>query len=206
MSATTNASTDTLFNAFTVLNRYCSRRVSDASALHLLGLISERLGNLSFASQSLQQAIQILEEAYEENENSTIERQFAIATCNLARIKLSRGEHEEAFEKFESVLGLLDSPAEDAEDADGVSEGSGDQERTLLRAQAQLGSGLSQSKLGDLDAAVGHFEAALLSYQSIGTEDMQTYEGQLMVLWSKVLWATQTEEARENAKGQLLEW
>jgi superkiller protein 3 len=181
-------SIDALFPAFFVLDRYCKRRPKDVSALHLSGLVSERIGQLELGFERISSAISILEANYEETEDPLVERQFTIATSNLGRLKLSLRDYEGACESFESVLGLL-------------SEEEDDPTMRILRAQAQFGSGLANFKSGNLEGALERFEAAL---EAAG--DNLVIKGQVTVLLAQTLWAIGTEEFRENAKEQLLRW
>ncbi|KAF8972954.1 hypothetical protein BDZ97DRAFT_1900816 [Flammula alnicola] len=80
---------DALLPSFFLLNRYCQRRPSDPSGLHLLSLVCERLGHLSFGEELVERAIGILETAYEETEDP----------------KLSQGAYEDSVTSFESALG-----------------------------------------------------------------------------------------------------
>jgi superkiller protein 3 len=111
-----------------------------------------------------------------------------MANSNLARLRLSAHDYEGALESFESALGLL--PEESPFSSD-----------IILRAQAQFGSGLAQFKLGNLEEALSLFEAALVS----GGDNMLV-RGQVTVLLAQTMWAIGTDEFRESAKAQLLEW
>lgn len=178
---------DDLLPAFFALDRYCKRRPDDASALHLFGLICERLGHLDFGIGLIGRAISIIEAAYEETEDAAVERQFTIANSNLARLHLSLGNYQDALDFFETALGLLST-----ED---------DNTTRVLRAQAQFGSGIANFKLGDLQSAVTSFEAAL----DTAGEDHEM-RGHITVLLAQTMWAIGTEEFKETAKAQLLEW
>ncbi|KAJ7497133.1 TPR-like protein [Mycena latifolia] len=179
--------TDALLPAFFVLDRYCRGRPNDACALHLFGLVCESLGHAEFAVELIGRAIAILEAEYEETEDSTVERHFTIANSNMARLRLSLRDYEGAIESFESALGLL-------------GEDSKEHETSTMRAQAQFGMGLANFKLGDLDAALGLFEAAL---DAAG--DNLAVRGHVTVLLAQTMWAIGTEEFKENAKAQLLD-
>lgn len=179
---------DALYPAFFVLDRYCKGRPDDATALHLFGLVCERLGQSTYGVELIGRAISILEAAYEETEDPTIERHFTIANSNMARLRLALQDYQGSLESFESALGLL---AEDDNEP----------KTRILRTQAQFGSGLANFKLGDLETALGLFEAAL---ESAG--DDLVLRGQVTVLLAQTLWALNTEEFRETAKAQLLDW
>lgn len=140
-------------------------------------------------------AISLLEAAYEESEDATIERQFVVANTTAARLHLALGEYQEALEGYQTALGLLGDVPE-GEEEDG-------RDTVLLRAQCQFGSGLAHFKRGELDGALGLFEAALRTAEAGGDLAMQ---GQITVLLAQTLWALDTDEARESAKTQLLNW
>ena len=179
---------DALFPAFFVLDRYTKQRPDDATSLHLFGLVCERLGQIELAVDLIQRAISILEGLYEDSEDPIVERQFTIANSNLARLKLSAHDYRGALESFENALGLL--PEESPSSSD-----------IILRAQAQFGSGLALFKLGILEEALPLFEAAL---ENAG--DNMLIKGQVTVLLAQTMWAIGTDEFKERAKAQLLEW
>ena len=132
-------------------------------------------------------AIAVLESAYEDAEDPEVERRFIIASSNLARLRLSLREYPGTIDAFESALGLLgDSP-------DHISE--------VLRIQGHFGLGIANFMRGDLQAALGLFEAALES-----ASDNPDARGQVSVLHAQTMWAIQTDEFRETAKARLLEW
>ncbi|KAF8894922.1 hypothetical protein CPB84DRAFT_1682556 [Gymnopilus junonius] len=178
---------DAILPAFFVLNRYCQRRPHDPSGLHLLALVSERLGHYSFGEQLVERAITKLEVAYEETEDPEVERRYAIANATLGRLKFSLGAYAESLTAFESVLGLL---AE--KETDGLSR--------ALKVQAHLGSGLAHFFKGNLDEALGMFETGL---EAAG-ENLKL-RGQVNIVLAQSLWALGPDEAKEAAKTRLLE-
>ena len=173
---------------FFSLDRYCRRRTSDPTALHLFGLVCERIGHHDLAIQSISRAIKILEAIYEETEDTAIERRYAIANTNLARLLLAVGKDSEAIETFELAYALL------AADDDNT-------ETVVLRAMCQFGSGIAHFHLRDLQGAMPLFESAL----DIAAGNALV-RGQVTVMLSQTLWAIGTGEFREAAKNQLLEW
>ena len=128
-----------------------------------------------------------MEAAYEDTEDVAIEHQFAVANATMARLQLSCQNYDEALEYYESVIGLLPE--------DGTSQ------TQVLRAQCQFGSGLAHFKAGRLEETIESFEAALSS-----TESDLRLRGHVVVLLAQSLWAVGTEESKENAKEQLLDW
>ncbi|OCH91806.1 TPR-like protein [Obba rivulosa] len=178
---------DMLFPAFFVLGRFCKQRPQDASALHLFALVCERIGHVELALDCTGRAIALLEAAYEDTEDPVIERQFTIAHTSLARLRLSVGNYEGALESLEVAMGLLPEVPED-------------DETTVLLTQAQFGSGLAHFKLGSLEEALSHFEAAMST--SAADPVMHSH---VVVMLAQTLWAIGTEEGRESAKNQLLQ-
>jgi superkiller protein 3 len=185
-----NPAPSNFYPVFLVLNRYTACRPDDATALNLYALVAERLGHLEFATELMEKAISLLESAYEESEDAKIERQFTIANCNLARMLLSCGRPNEALDAFAAVLGLL----EELEDVDIVG--------YAAKSQAQLGSSLVHLHLGDVTEAVRCLEEASMLAERTGRDDLRSW---VTVLLAKILWSTDTEEAREQAKNLLLE-
>ena len=71
----------------------------------------------------------------------------------------------------------------------------------MLRSQCLFGSDLASFKLGALDEALESFEAAV-----VAAGDDLHMRGHVTVLLAQTLWAIGTEEGREAAKTQLLDW
>ncbi|KZT68315.1 TPR-like protein [Daedalea quercina L-15889] len=186
-SPRTAPTSDVLFPAFFVLDRFCRSRPDDASAQHLFGLICERIGHVELGIEVLGRAMSLLEAAYEESEDPVIEKCFAIAHTNMARLRLSIMEYDGVLTSTGVVIGLL---PEDPED----------QPTRILLAQAQFLSGLAHFKLGQLPEALGFLEAGM----SVAADD-PTMRGHIVVLLGQTLWAIGSDEGRESAKNQLLQ-
>jgi superkiller protein 3 len=183
------ASANDLFPAFFALDRYLKQRPDDASALHLFALVCERIGHVELAIERTERAISLLEAAYEETEDATVERQFIIANATVARLRLAVRDYEGALRAFESALGLLPEEVDGEDDV------------KVLKSQCLFGSGLASFKLGALDTALENFEAAL-----VAAGDDLVIRGHVTVMLAQTLWATGTEEGREAAQTQLLDW
>jgi superkiller protein 3 len=179
------ASPNDLFPAFFALDRYLKQRPDDASALHMFGLVCERIGHIELAIERTDHAITVLEAAYEETEDPIIEGRFVIANTTMARLRLAMRDFEGALTSFQTALGLLPEEGEDK----------------VLKSQCLFGSGLASFKLGALDAALESFEAALVT----AGDDLHM-RGHVTVLLAQTMWAIGTEEGREAAKTQLLDW
>ncbi|TFY67241.1 hypothetical protein EVJ58_g1753 [Rhodofomes roseus] len=178
---------DVLFPAFFVMDRFCRSRPDDPSALHLFGLICERVGHVELGIEVLSHAMSLLEAAYEESENPVIENHFAIAHTNMARLRLSTQDYDGVLTSTEVVIGLLPEEPED-------------RATRILLAQAQFLSGLTHFKLGQLSEALGFLEAAM----AVAADD-PTMRGHIVVLLGQTLWAIGSDEGRESAKAQLLQ-
>jgi superkiller protein 3 len=151
----------------------------------MFGLVCERIGHIELAIECTDHAIAVLETAYEETEDPIIERQFIIANTTVARLRLSVRDYEGALNSFQTALGLLPEEGEDK----------------VLKSQCLFGTGLASFKLGTLDTALESFEAALVT---VG-DDLHM-RGHVTVLLAQTLWAIGSEEGREAAKTQLLDW
>jgi superkiller protein 3 len=107
------ASPNDLFPAFFALDRYLKQRPDDASALHMFGLVCERIGHIELAIDRTDHAITVLEAAYEETEDPIIERQYIIANTTVARLRLAVRDYEIALSSFQTALGLLPEEGEE---------------------------------------------------------------------------------------------
>lgn len=186
-SRTTLPSGELYIPPFFSLDRYCRRRSNDPSALHLFGLVCERLHHEELGIQIISASIKYLEAAYEQAEDPQIERRYAIANTTLGRLLLAAGKYEAANECFDTAFGLL--PSE------------GDKSTIALRALCQFGSGVAHFRMGDLQEALNFFEVA----QEMASSE-SVVRGHVTVLLAQSLWALESDESRELAKSQLLEW
>jgi superkiller protein 3 len=180
--------------AFFTLSRYCQQRSNDATALHLLSLVCERLGQHAYGADLAERSIAILETAYEEAEDPEVEMRYTIANCTLGRLRLSLGQFEGAGTSFESAHGLL---------ADKELQS---RQIIVLGVQVHLGLGLANFFLGDLEASLRFLEEGLQiasPSDNYGNGSLRTH---LVILLAQVLWAIGTEGAKEGAKSRLLEW
>ncbi|KAH9940522.1 TPR-like protein [Epithele typhae] len=186
------ASSEALLPAFFVLDRYCKQRPQDAAALHLFGLVCERVGHVELGVEMIARAIAVLEAAYEETEDPVIERQFTIAHTNAARLRLATGDFDGALESYGVATSLMPEGEAANEESDS--------DTHALLAQCQFGSGLAHFKLGRLPEALAQFEAAMAT-----AANHATIRGHVVVLLAQTLWAIGTDEAKESAKSQLLQ-
>jgi len=192
-----------LVPAFFVLDRYCQERPNDESALHLFGLVCERVGHYDLAVELITKAISILEAKYEQSEDPTIEKQFTVANTNLGRLRVAVGDFEGALESLETALGLIgdDDSTGSIETVQGLVGDDDSTESCVLRTQSYFMTGLSKFKCGDLNGAMESFQLALGS-----AEGDPMMGGHVSVLSARVLWSLGGDEAQESAKSQLLQW
>ncbi|EJU03995.1 TPR-like protein [Dacryopinax primogenitus] len=182
--------TDRLFLAFSALDRYCREQPTSSTVLHLHGLICEQLGQTDLAEGRVRDAIVLLEKEYETSEDKAIERRYAVAHSNLGRLLVVNGKYEEAIQAFGTAVNLLQGEAED-----------GDEEVSILQAQAALSTGLAHFLASDLEQALTVLEAAQEQVPEVYPE----IKGHISLTLAKMLWALGSEEARESAKSLLLE-
>jgi superkiller protein 3 len=171
-------------SAFFALHSYCSRSPGDAFAYHLFGLVNESLEKLELAERLVEKATSLLEAEYEDTEDPIIEQQFVLANSNLARLRLARQDLTGATDSFQNVLGLL----------------TGD-DTIKLRIHAHLGFGLAKFLSLEIGSALESFQSAL-DY----ARDDPLMRSHAIVLLSQAMWAIGSEDFRETAKSQLLQW
>lgn len=184
-SASNLSTTESLFPAFFALQRYCQHFSDDASGLHLLSLVAERLGIISLAIDLIVQAIQILETTYDATEDATTAERYGIAKANLGRLQLAEGDYLAALDAFGTALDLLP-------------ENSKDDAIKICRAHAQAGSGIAYYMQNNFEAAVEAFEAAVAIAPSTRVQENVT------ISLCQALWEVGSKDAREEAKAQLL--
>ena len=160
------------------------------AAQHLFGLVCERIGHVDLAIDVIGRAITLLEGAYEETEDPEIERQFAIAHINMARLRLGSGDLDQTQDSCQVVLGLL-GETEDLDEA-----------TAALLAQAQLCSGLANMKQGNFSEALETMEKALATSANMSDREIGRH---IAVIIAQTLWTIGTADARDAAKTRLLQ-
>ena len=89
------------------LNHYVARRPLDDAPLHLSALLAEQLGAGRLAIARIERATEELEAEFEATESPALALQYGLASMNLGRIRLGRGDADGAVEAFEGALALL---------------------------------------------------------------------------------------------------
>lgn len=172
--------------AFFALHHYCASRAGDPFALHLFGLVSENLGLLELAETLISKSASVLEAEYEDSEDPLIERCFAIANCNLARIRLALRDVNGATDSFQNVISLL------SEDHDNSA--------IELRIQAHIGYGLAELMHKKSHSELRSLEAAIELAQ-----ENSSLRSQAIILLAQAMWSVGSEEYKDVAKTQLLQ-
>ncbi|CAE6511205.1 unnamed protein product [Rhizoctonia solani] len=181
------SATESLFPAFFALQRYCQHFSDDASGLHLLALVAERLGHISLAIDLMTQAIPILEALYDATEDAQVAEHYGIAKINLGRLQLAQGDYSAALDAFSTALALLP-------------EGTEDDILKTCRAHAQASSGIVHYMQDNFESAVEMFEAAVASAPA-----STRVRENVTISLCQALWEVGSEDSREAAKSQLLE-
>lgn len=169
------------------LNQVQSLRPQDLAFGHMSTLFQERTRESSRAVETLEKICTTLEADYEMSESPESLARFTLARTDLARAYLAAGSYDKAAECGDMALGLSSDEAD--------SELSSEQ-RKRARLSAHLTVGLAQYYLDKFDEAVGCFEAAL------GESDNNP---DATCLLAQVLWAQNTEPARDKARAALFE-
>ncbi|WVO14451.1 hypothetical protein L204_102085 [Cryptococcus depauperatus] len=170
------------------LKQYCHQRPDDFAAFHLYALICERLGLVQEAVSSLERATAILEDEFERAESSNIENLYAIALCNLGRVRFSAGKYSESLDTLENCWELI---------ATSNNPGS-----AALRAQCKGLQGLSYYWFGQIDQSLDALQKSLDEATQSQSRDVKE---EVAVLLSRTLWGLGGEEAEEIAKASLME-
>jgi superkiller protein 3 len=132
LHALTGKRHEDLASASFALSSQISRHPYDETALHLSGLVAERLGQQNLASSRIEAAASLLESVFEQTESPEVATKFAIAQSNLGRVRVVGGDSEGAKQNCETALSLLE--VDDDVDLSAVC-GEDDISRALRNAQ-----------------------------------------------------------------------
>jgi superkiller protein 3 len=188
LSPGSNLDTAILHQPAFALRHYTSQRPRDSAAAHLYALICERIGLVEEAVSSLQRATQLLEEEFEATESEEIEKKYTMALVNLGRVRLAGQDYTGSKESFETAWELLSSSEEP--DARG------------MKVQCQVGLGLANYWLGEVDVSLEAFQSGLEIAEGKG---LKGWKEEVSVLLARTLWGLGGEDARDAAKSHLLE-
>ena len=170
-----------------VLSQLQGLRPQDLVYGHLLALFQERVHETGRAVDTLEKICIKLEAEYEATESPQALKHYALARTDLARSYLAAGEFKKAIEAGEMAVELSSDESDNELTAE---------ERKKARLSAHVTLGLAQYHRGEIKDAVSCFEAAI--GESNGNPDAAC-------LLAQVLWATNTDEAKERAREILFE-
>lgn len=170
------------------LKRYVQQCPADSAAVHLYGLICERLGLIAEAVSAFERATTLLEEEFEATETTAIEIRYSIALANLGRARLAARAYDEALSAYTNCWELI--------------EGSQESQVSSLRVQVKLGQALAQCWLDETEASLELFQQALDEAEGSGVSGLKE---EVAVLLARTLWGMGAE-GQEMAKSHLMEW
>ena len=157
---------------------------------HLSALYSERVGSYGSAVKTLSRICDTLEEAYESDESPSVVSRLALAKADLARNELATHDYASAAESADTALALTSDSDDD------IAPVMSSDMRRKLRLSAHLTVGLAQHYLGNMNAALEAFQAALK--ESSAAPDV-------LCFLAEVLWAKGGEDERSVARDQLFD-
>lgn len=154
---------------------------------HLSTLFQERTDDSTRAISTLEKACEKLEADYEATESPRSLGRFTLAKTDLARSYLAAGRFVDAAKAGKTALELSGDSSSNELDAE---------QRRKARLSAHLTIGLAKYFSQKADDAVEYLEAAL--EESDGNADA-------VCVLAQILWAADTEEARDKARTALFE-
>lgn len=165
------------------LDQYLKKSPNDTFAIQCAILTLERLHNFSVAGTLSDRLASILENRFEKSQNEAELFNFAIIESQFARVKLGLKDYESAIEKADLALGIL------AEHETSVAN------KAVISNHVVLG--LSYFYLDDFDRALDNFKVLLEKSNS---------SKHLVILISRILYNVNTDETKEIALQELVEY
>ena len=173
-----------LLNSMMTLRHMLYQRPHDPPAQYLSALFAERAGEFHTAEKALDHLSAKLEQDYEGTESPDTLQRFAQVKSDLARVSLSLGEYDNAFQHATTSIDL--SGADDARDASSKK----------MRWSAHISKALVWLHEGNKADALKE-----LGY--LVEEDSN--DPNLMCLIARVLWAEGSEQSKTAARDRLFE-
>ncbi|CAR21048.1 SKI complex subunit tetratricopeptide repeat protein SKI3 [Lachancea thermotolerans CBS 6340] len=165
------------------LDDYLKKNPDDKFALQCAILTLERLRNYAAARKLSDRLLDILEKRFEKAQDDSELFHFAIVKSQLARVYLGLKDYETAIESADLSLGIL------AEHNNEVAE------KCITSNHAVMG--LASFFLDDFDQTLEHFKVLL---------DRPGESKQLVILVAKILYNVESEETREVALKELVDY
>lgn len=199
--------TSTLLAPMLAAQKLLKRYPTDPTILNLHALISESLGRLDQAAESLEKSTEILEAAYEVTESAEAEQRYMLSKLNLGRVHLRQKNYSEAIESLETVLSLrppFQRATDPVDDAFKI---------TILRAQAACEIATARHYLQDTTNCLIGLREAHHEIKSMQKEDsfglgkaLIPYSSSVAGLIARVLWSqSNKQEAKELISETILE-
>ncbi|KAL7425055.1 Superkiller protein 3 [Cryptotrichosporon argae] len=167
------------------LRHYTHARPTEAFAQHLYALFCERLGLHDEAAAALARTVELYERAFEATESFDDEWRYTVSLANLGRASLAAGAYDRALTAYTVCAEFVAHETR--------------AQAVALRAQVQLGIALAHYWLGDLDASLAAFQAALDAAADPAAKD------DVAVKLTRTLWNVGGDDARETAKSNMLD-
>lgn len=187
LTGPSDTSVKPLIQAIFALGQLRGLRPQNLAYGHLCTLFQERTHDSQKPVELLEEMCLTLEADYEVTESAQSLKRFALAKTDLARAYLAVGSYDEAVDCGETALQL----SSDESDSELTAE-----ERRKARLSAHVTVGLAQYHRGQADEAVAYFESALEESDS---------DPDAVCLLAQILWATGSDDAKENARTKLFE-
>ena len=187
LTAPPNLNVTSLIHPLFALTQLQGLNPQDISYQHLSTLFQERTDDSQGAIDALEKACERLEADYEATESPRSLGRFMLAKTDIARSYLAAGRFDDAAESGKTALELSGDASSKELDAE---------QRRKSRLSAHLTVGLAEYFTGQAANAVEYLEAAL--EESGGNPDA-------VCVLAQILWATGTEEARDQARTVLFE-
>ena len=182
-----NLNVTSLIHPLFALTQLQGLNPQEISYRHLSTLFQERTDDNPGAVRTLEQACERLEADYEATESPRSLGRFMLAKADLARSYLATGRFAHAVESGKTALSLSSDASSKELDAE---------QRRKARLSAHLTVGVAEYFRNRASDAVEYLEKALA--ESGGNPDA-------VCVLAQILWATDTEDARDQARTALFD-
>ncbi|KAG9242790.1 hypothetical protein BJ878DRAFT_153891 [Calycina marina] len=185
LSAKITPSAIDLVQPIFALQQIHSMDPKNISIHHLSALFLERIDDLASSVKILAEISSTVEADYEVTESPASLSRYALAKADLARSQLAVGQYSDAIESGDIALQLS---------ADDAGNELSAESRQICRLSAHLTAGLAHYYSNYPKSALEYFEPAL---------EESTYNPDAVCLFAQVLWASEDETSRIQARDML---
>ena len=188
---------ESFLRPYYLATRYLARNPASTTALHLRGLLAERLDLMPEAVKCFEKSAQGLEAEYELRETAIIEQQYIIANSSLGRARLPLDDNDGALRPLEAVLGLLQVESTRTEEL----------ESSLLSVQGMLTKALALHFANEAQDSLQCFEKVQKALQAMQGDKHKILRlrTQATLLLARILYALGGQEQQAEAGRQLLD-